>query len=407
MYKTKFNRVINKKSLDCLTANLIRYVYYNCSGMYVSGSRKGYDSIIVNGKIVDAGISTRTTKGMLDVLEDSGRIVRYRGHNIKGKVKLGYMVLSDDFIEEIKRMIDFSKVKLKEKGSAVVLRGDNKELLEYGDSDFIRSCIRGVNKYNKLMSKVEVTLHNKITGELFIYPCQAVRIFSRGDFECNGRYYLTGGSVQTLSGYLRGNLEIDGEETQEADFKGLHLAIAGELNGYYWMEGFDPYNIYTSSVSIDPVKVKDHQLRYNTSYNPMRNFLKVCILVMINSKNKKQAIEALKSKLKSDSELEDKGNMSFVGIKCVSYDELFFDIEEHHQEIVDVFFSDSGIKFMRMDSDIIGYILDKCVSNMVYAIPVHDSIICKKKDLNKVIQYMKEGYKHVMGSDNNCVIEVK
>lgn len=376
--------------------------------MYISGTRAGYESLIVNGKKIKVVVSEKATRNLLNILEDKKLITRHRGCKVGFTHKYGYMTLSDEFIKEIKTMVDFSKVKLKDKTSAVVLRSDTKELMEFGDSRMVRELIAKVNRYNKLMHNTKVTRIDKDTGELITYPCQAVRIFSRGDFSFNGRYYLTGGSVQTLSGFERSQLLIDGEITAEPDLKGLHLALAGEQVGYYWMEGFDPYNIYTSAIGVDFAKIKHHQNQYGKSFNPVRNFLKVCILIMINSKNEEEAIGAIKSKLEIDNKLEDEACKNYVGLSNeIYYDELFADIKEHHQEIEDVFFSDSGIRFMRLDSDIIGNLLDVCVREGIPCIPVHDSVICKEKDLNKVIKYMKESYLSVMGSDNNCVIEVK
>ena len=407
LYHSKYTRLSNKDSVDCLTSNLIRYVYYDLDYMYVSGVRDSYKSVIVNGKKIRVSVSEKTTRKLLCLLEEKDLIVRTRGCKVGTTRKLGYFAITDRLKKEIESMVDFNKVKLKENGSSVVLRSDTKELLEFSETSDVREMIRKVNRYNKLMYKTEVSRIDINTGEVVIYPCQAVRIFSRGDFQCNGRYYLTGGSVQTLSGHLRGQLLIDGESVVEPDLKGLHLALAGENAGYYWMEGFDPYNVYTSAISVDFAKIKHHQNKYNKNFNPVRNFLKVCVLIMINSKSVCEAKGAIEAKIKCDIKLEDESNKSYVGIDDVDYDQLFFDIKEHHQEIEDVFFSDSGIKFMRWDSDIIGYILDKCVKDSIPCIPIHDSIICKEKDLTKVIQYMKEGYKHVMGSDNNCVIEVK
>jgi hypothetical protein len=376
--------------------------------MYISGVRDSYKSVIVNGKRIEVNVSERTTRKLLNILEKDGLIIRTKGCKIGSTRKLGFFTITDKFKQEIISMVDFTKVKLKESGSSIILRSNEKELMEFGDSRFIREITAKVNRYNKYMNNIVVSRIDKITGEVITYSCQAVRIFSRGDFSFNGRYYLTGGSVQTLSGYERSHLLIDGEKTVEPDLKGLHLALAGEQAGYYWMEGFDPYNIFTSAVGVDFSKVKHHQNLYGSSYNPIRNFFKICVLIMINSKNEQEAIGAIKAKLDSDDNLEDEACKSYVGLdRSINYEELFFDIKEHHQEIEDVFFSDSGIRFMRLDSDIIGDLLDTCVKAGIPCIPVHDSVVCKEKDLTMVIKYMKESYLKVMGSCNNCVIEVK
>ena len=73
------------------------------------------------------------------------------------------------------------------------------------------------------------------------------RIFSRGDWNCNGRFY--GGFWQQVGSEYRKKIYINDSPTVEVDYKGLHAAILSAKKNVVY-DG-DRYDLGTIVCVID------------------------------------------------------------------------------------------------------------------------------------------------------------
>lgn len=202
-----------------------------------------------------------------------------------------------------------------------------------------------------------------------------------------GRFYARGkGSVyQRMPSELRKCLMIDNENTSEIDFKCEHLNIL------YATEGIDMWNIMDDAYSIDGV---------NKEY---RFVVKVALLVMLNCKNEDHLFNIIFNHFKKDKAKWRRDIFFDKFLKEYStkeqFNEFISNIKKKHQFISKYFCSGVGLLLQRKDSDIMAEILDKCLENDIIALPVHDSVIVKKKHSSKVKQIMKNAFKNVIGFD--------
>ena len=143
-----------------------------------------------------------------------------------------------------------------ENQECIVLRsgeGDAARLVDYEDTDQTHKMRRDLVAYNSLLAssyidipglddpwvtrrdargrevRVHIDHHHQFVG----------RIFSRGDWSCNGRFY--GPWWQQIDKTLRAQIFINDTPTVEVDFKGLHVAILSAERGVT-IEG-DPYDL--------------------------------------------------------------------------------------------------------------------------------------------------------------------
>ena len=139
---------------------------------------------------------------------------------------------------------------------------------------------------NHLLLERETT--NKKTGEvetqiIHIHPSNLLtrRIFSRGQFNKDGRWY--GGFWQQLPKKgqdLRKDIYIDDEPTDEIDFSGLHPTLLALKKGHK-LEG-DRYDLGYQVCSTIPL-------------SKQRDIVKRLVLIAINAKSRQKAFGAYNS----------------------------------------------------------------------------------------------------------------
>ena len=90
--------------------------------------------------------------------------------------------------------------------------------------------------------KADVAETNKLVAATVVQGCEPI-LFYRGfthSLDYGGRWYVEGGSYQTLSKEERSRLQIDGEPVVEIDVRASHLTILHGLLGIPMPDG-DPY----------------------------------------------------------------------------------------------------------------------------------------------------------------------
>lgn len=386
----------------CVLYNIVRAYNYGCVGLYVSRDRNFYNTnIIFNGKVMDFRIGYESVTKTLDFLEKFGLIESCKGYYLNDKNKsTGHITFTPELIDMIESCVDKSKMKFKLLENVVVLKDVKGINLPFRRTKEIRNMIDLINSYNAFMETVEVTFQGKRLNT------QVHRSFSRSSFDKGGRYYSSGRGIQQLSKQDRDLVLIDGEFTVEMDFKGLHPSVLYEKEGIVLDENFDVYGGDGAAYSFQVIPdVVLKRREYDKKYNPVRNFLKKTLLVMINGRSSAQVAGKMQQLLNEDRQ-KPQDEQDFAGLMDVDpYNAIEF-LSDHNEMISKYFHSDAGIDLQRLDSDIISMIIEYCIQREIPILTVHDSVIVPQSYAGEVLNVMKASYKSVVGSDFNCRIEV-
>lgn len=392
------------KSIECMSYNLLRVVSRSVDGFTISSDRDQYNlPVIVNGISQDTGVGYQATMKLLDLLSENGLLDITKGWRFSlRKRTIGYAMMTvscRQLIDSLIKKVEVDLPKIKEE-CVMFLKGTDGVSKTYRKTKVVNKMLNTVKNYNEMMSKHKVCVDGKsMCVDLH-------RSFSRGDFEHGGRFYTSGMSVQQLSKAVRSTLTIDGESVVELDYKALHPSILYELEDAILDDGFDVY--YTADMEIGiSKKVFDEYVEMklaNTKFHPVRNLFKKGMLILINSSSYTEAVNALSHAMREDRS-KDYRDQDFLGV-VVQPKFVIDKLKERNITISKYFHSDIGIKLQRKDSDIIEKVIEWAIETNTPIVPVHDSIICRKRDIGSVLCVMKESYKQVIGSDFNCRIEV-
>jgi hypothetical protein len=161
------------------------------------------------------------------------------------------------------------------------------------------------------------------------------RVFHDDNLKTGGRFY--GGWWQEIPSKFRQNIIVNGKETVECDFSGLHPSIL--------------YAKEKHSIPADP---------YGPIAGPKhRDIIKRCFNAMLNSKTRMTRAP--------------KGiDIKPTGLK---WNEIVKQIEEFHAPIKHYFFTSAGMWLMREDSELAEKIMMEYFKSYQFCLPVHDSFI--------------------------------
>ena len=190
------------------------------------------------------------------------------------------------------------------------------------------------------------------------------RKFNRQSFDCLGRLYC--GAVQTLRKTTRATILLNGEETAEPDFKGLHPRLLYAAEGLQIAPDVDVYSFAkTAKVSAG--------LRDSMTKKQMRDLAKRVQFCAFNAKGKRSACEAI----------EHNHHIEYSDARAL-YDAM----AAQHLPIAQYFGADMGIRLQRLDSDIMTLVLAEMVALGIPGLPIHDSVVCPKPALATVTSIM-------------------
>ena len=197
------------------------------------------------------------------------------------------------------------------------------------------------------------------------------RVFSRGSFECNGRYY--GGWWQSCPKAYRKHIRINRQPTIEVDYSAMHPMILSAEKGIHLEE--DPYTLTTKiSEQIDP--------------HTQRRLVKGFVLVSINAANQDQAYKAFKSKHSGEFD---------VPLTKALFQQVHEAFVNDHPALEDCLYSDQGIRLMNIDSEIVGRIIGSYVHFDKPILSIHDSFIVPTNDVNNLEFAMEKVSEAVLG----------
>ena len=276
-----------------------------------------------------------------------------------------------------------------EEGNYTKSNGKKKrQYIEYNDTNFTNDIRRDLEAYNQLLADTHVDLatleepfvvrtkKDGTTQRIKIDQSKKFvrRIFSRADWNCNGRFY--GGFWQQVGSEYRKDIYLNDNPTVEVDYKGLHAAILSAEKGTVY--GGDRYEL--GSVVCPRLDQKQQ-----------RKAVKLLVLAAINAKDRKSAFGAFRK-------AQPKGSIE----KTLKNDELSLLLDtflQQHPYLEDGICSDQGIRLMNVDSHITNFIIKEFVGRQKPILSVHDSYIVGTRDVEFLRDCMKEASIHVVGVD--------
>ena len=255
--------------------------------------------------------------------------------------------------------------------------------LEYQDTDLTRGMRETLRAYNHLLHNTYVDISSldknyvarqDSKGKTIRVPVNqrskfVRRIFSRGEWHYNGRFY--GGFWQQVGEEYRKDIRIDDVPTIEVDFKGLHPAIIAATKGVNSVG--DRYNLEEGLI---PRLNPDQQ----------RDAVKLLALTAINANSRTQAFQAYV-------------DASEIKLKHDELNVLLDAFIEHNPYLDDHICSDKGIELMYLDSQITESIIQAFINEDKPILTVHDSYVVQVHDTEYLHQQMRIATKKVLGTE--------
>lgn len=248
-----------------------------------------------------------------------------------------------------------------------------------------------VKAFNTMMLDHKVTLDSRPQIP-YLY-----RVFNH-KLDLGGRFY--GATHQGLPKKDRKRILIDDEEVCELDYRAIHWAIL-----YAWI-GKDLINDPYTLSGIDRNVAKKLMLRL-INCEKISSFTRM-VTLSGNPQNKKdylnytKQVDAWEQKKHSSKSERPKMKQSLEGFiedipDGLTGKEVLDAILEVHSSVSHFFGSQHlGLRLQFTDSEILAVVLLAASTSDVPVLPIHDSIICKVSDKNKVHSFMNDAYKSIL-----------
>lgn len=264
--------------------------------------------------------------------------------------------------------------------------GDGTKVYDYQDTDDTNRMRTELQAYNRVLVNSFIdfpTLDEPVVqrtdayGRVFKQELDhhhhfVRRIFSRGSWELNGRFY--GAWWQLIPGAKRKDIYINDTPTVEVDFKGLHVSILSAEQGVE-LEG-DPYTLEGLALPGVPAELQ-------------RALVKQIVLTALNAKDKKSAFQSFR----------DGWPANHYG-KGMTNEELSFLLDaftDRHPHLKELVCADQGIRLMSVDARIAERVHRHFKEQGVPVLSVHDSFIIDYTRVEELKRVMAEASAAVVG----------
>ena len=196
------------------------------------------------------------------------------------------------------------------------------------------------------------------------------------------------GSIQSLSSVDRERVLIDGISTTSYDFVSFEPSLAYSMCQEI-MEG-DAYSIALKG--------------YDTKL--LRDLAKQTMIMMLNCKDKTSTKKAINKYIKSNYDVEDLFKQGKIPADWIHTNNIIEKLEDKHQKIASMFYSESSYDLQQVGSLINDYIVDTAMQKYgVLVLQIHDGFIVQEEQGDLVQKIMVDGYDHIFGFTDNCMIE--
>ncbi len=263
----------------------------------------------------------------------------------------------------------------------IILRGIDGLYQEYEDTEETNRWRDELRAYNRVLANNYIDLSTAETTRLVDgdrvlglgKPYQFVRrVFSRGDWACNGRFY--GGWWQGLGSEDRANILINDQPTVEVDFNALHVQILSAEAGVE-LDG-DPYLLPDGTVAGVPGDLQ-------------RKLVKRLILTALNARNRQSAFASFRDDWPAKHMAKTMTNDDL--------ERLMAAFLARHPHLTDLVFADQGIRLMNIDSQIVERVYRHFTEQGVPVLSVHDSCIVDYARVGELKRVMAVASEAVVG----------
>lgn len=240
-------------------------------------------------------------------------------------------------------------------------------------------------EYRAVLERInDVYEHHKFSCKLRGTPfldtfCPRLKaVFNDANWTHGGRLYASatkiGFNYQCIPSDMRHEIKIDGRNTVEIDFAGMH-----------------PHMLYAQKRRPFSGNV------YDFLPNEDKALAKFALLVMLNARSKSSAINALKSRFE---ELRYATGLSRKKMKLREammrngdFEVVLDSASRRHMDIRGSFYRGTGIRLQNIESRIALDVVDYFSKKNVPVLPVHDSFIVEKKYAQELRRVMLATYK--------------
>ena len=264
----------------------------------------------------------------------------------------------------------------------VELKDDQKNLIDYKETNQTYSMRNVLTAYNELLKKTHIDCcHlksprlNRSSGRsvnLSQHSKFTKRVFNDRSWKKGGRFY--GGFWQQIPSDDRQFIRINGERTVEIDYSGLHVVLLYAQKGInYWEDvgDDDPYSITVAGLSKGEA----------------RSLGKLLLLMAINAKDEKKAYDALRSEVNSNEKLS-------FNVKLTN--ELLSDalsqLKQRHPKIADKLSTGVGICLQNVDSRITEALIKSFTKDDIPLLAIHDSYIVPHQYKHDLLFEMEKAF---------------
>ena len=192
------------------------------------------------------------------------------------------------------------------------------------------------------------------------YQDKSIQRIFNVDFENGGRFY--GGFWQQIPSEYRTRLTIYNSRTFEQDYSSIHFAIL--------------YNEIGQPLNKDPYQFGMGDRKTN----------KLVLNFMLNAEHLESCLGACRKSEKVTKPNEFKTWKDYV---------LY--LQSEHEPIKKYFFTGYGLKLQKIDSDLAEQVLLEMIEKGKLILPIHDSFVCRLRDLGDLIECMNNASTSQLG----------
>lgn len=264
--------------------------------------------------------------------------------------------------------------------------GEDSKYQEYEDTDETRRMRAGLEAYNALIADTFIDIPtlsdswiirkdkygDDVTVPIDHHHQFTRRIFSRGSWSLNGRFY--GPWWQQVSKEHRDRIFINDRPTVEVDFKGLHLAIIAAQQGIAIVD--DPYTLPQGTVPGTQAKLQ-------------RDIVKQLVLTALNARTPKSAFNSFRDGWPA-------GHMA-KGLTNSDLSRLLGLFSDQNPWATASLGADVGIGLMNLDAQIAERVLRHFTRKGVAVLCIHDSFIIDYGRAGELRKVMAEASREVVG----------
>lgn len=384
-----------KSSIKCFLRN---YLMSNKRKMVISLDNHTYtSSVIVNGCISSRKISYELTIKVLNYLESHGYISLEKGGCSfkREKVATTMMALNTNNFKAVKDETYPSLVIFKDKfndlfkdlgkqkiliENVIILKDEDGNAKPFKLNKEIKRSRDILKEYNK-MSLTKVVMCGNAE-----YNVQTYRIFNLKQ-TWGGRMY-TLGSIHSLSSEERNDITIDGKKVARFDFKAFEPSILYSLAGEEMVE--DPYTLNGGNYD-----------KYDPSF--LRLLCKKAMLVMLNTKNFKQAAYCMNDLVREEMDIDLLYQHGKIPERQIPVVDIIKDLEDKHHKISHKFYNETWKEVQYLGSKIMQGVAEYLMQRYeCMVLQVFDECIIEEEYAQELYEVMHMIYNEVTGFIGNC-----